>query len=188
MLSNPAPSHLKPRVLIVDDQPDTYELLQVATRHCAPCDQTLCNVSFDYAAAPTEAVALLNETCYDACVLDIRLKGFNGLNLGALIRERDVNVPLAYYTGLDSEEARAEATRQRAFFWLKSRIDHPVTLLNLIRDLAQLNPCIEHGRVDNHGHLRRLPVTPIVVPAVLATLAAYADHKQQARATTSASV
>src|SRR4051812_34003854 len=48
---------------------------------------------------------------------DIRLKGFSGLNLGELIREHDVNVPLAYLTGLDTEETRAEATSQRAFFW-----------------------------------------------------------------------
>jgi CheY-like chemotaxis protein len=179
MSANLALDH-KPRVLIVDDSPDSFELLTVAARHCSTCAEAgEPDIEFEYAETPEEAVEKLNATCFDACLLDIRLKGFNGLNLGELIREHDVNVPLAYYTGLDSDEARTEALKQRAYYWLKGRFEHPTQLLKLIRELAQLNPCQAGGvsRTDNHGHARRLERTPIEIPEVLRLLIQYSSEK-----------
>lgn len=161
-----------PRILLVDDERDTFEMLKVGMR--------LYNVTdfkADYADNPTDAVEMLNARCYDACVLDIRLKGFSGLNLGDLIREHDVNVPLAYLTGLDTEEARLEAARQRAFFWRKDRFTNPHELLKLLGELVRLNPCVEGKRMDNHGFPRKLSETPIQIPSVLRLLVAYSSQK-----------
>jgi DNA-binding NtrC family response regulator len=169
------------RILIVDDQRDTFDLLSIAARHCALCASAEASVEFDYAETPEEAVQLINQRCYDACILDIRLRGFNGLNLGDLIREHDANIPLAYLTGFDTPEVRAEALRQRAFFWRKERFQNPHELLLLARELASLNPCADGGeRVDNHGFKRRLPETPIEIPDVLQMLIEYSTLKASA--------
>lgn len=164
--------HTCPRVLLVDDERDTFDLLKGGMRHYGVTD-----FAVDYAETPTEAVARLNEQCYDACVLDIRLRGFSGLNLGDLIREHDCNVPLAYLTGLDTEEARAEATQQRAFFWRKDRFTDVHELLKLLGELVRLNPCVGGKRIDNHGYPRKLKETPIEIPPVLQRLVAYSSHK-----------
>jgi len=161
----------------VDDERDTYELLKTGMQLYRTGE-----FQIHYVEHPNMAVEAINARCYDACVLDIRLKGFSGLNLGDLIREHDVNVPLAYLTGLDTEVARAEATRQRAFFWPKQRFSNPKELIHLLGELVSLNPCVEGKRLDNHGFMRQLPTTPIEIPAVLRTLVAYSQNKASAQA------
>lgn len=165
----------RPRILLVDDERDSFDLLKAGMRFYG-----ISEFEVDYADNPTAAVEMLNGRCYDACVLDIRLKGFSGLNLGDLIREHDVNVPLAYLTNLDTEEARSEATSQRAFFWRKDRFTDIHELLNLLGELVRLNPCVEGKRIDNHGFPRKLKETPIEIPPVLQLLVTYSSQKAAA--------
>src|SRR5207244_2296103 len=104
-----------PRVLIVDDD----EIISVALNHFRA--RLELQVNFVYAADVAEAVEKINGNCFDAAVIDVRLPGVTGVSLGALIREHDVNIPLAYLTNLDTETVRAEAVAQRAYFLNKLR-------------------------------------------------------------------
>lgn len=136
------------------------------------------DIEFTGAANVAEAVEAINSTCFDAAILDVRLPGVTGLSLGAEIRERDVNIPLAYLTNLDTPTVRAEAIAQRASYWPKLQFigdDQGIqNLLTMISEMAQLNPCVEDGvRIDNHGHRRKLPQTPFKVPEALDTLLTY---------------
>jgi CheY-like chemotaxis protein len=161
-----------PRVLIVDDD----EIISVALNHFRA--RLELQVDFVYAADVAEAVEKINGNCFDAAVIDVRLPGVTGVSLGALIREHDVNIPLAYLTNLDTETVRAEAVAQRAYFLNKLRFigtsEGMGALLKIIMEMVQLNPCVDGGvRIDNHGFARRLTKTPIEMPEVLSTLLSY---------------
>jgi CheY-like chemotaxis protein len=161
-----------PRVLLVDDEPDIYFFINALKSECGGRFE-LC-----YADCGTTAVDMLNAECYDGVLLDMRLPGLTGACIGDLIREHDPNIPMAYLTNLDTEDARAQAVRVRAFFWLKLEMLRDKAdihkLVTLINEMVQLNPCVdEDKRLDNRGHARLLPRTPIVIPSVLKTLAAH---------------
>lgn len=122
-----------------------------------------------------EAIERLNEVCFDAAVIDVQLPGVSGVSLGDLVREHDVNIPLAYLTNMDTENVRIEAMSQHAFYLAKSRFfgtdEGMKNLLAVISEMSQLNPCIEGGmRIDNHGYPRRLKHTPLELPKGLAVL------------------
>lgn len=161
-----------PKVLIVDDD----EFIPFAIEHY----KSRCKVGIDfvYASDVGEAIEKINAECFDAAIIDVRLPGVSGVSLGALIREHDVNIPLAYLTNLDTEVVRVEAASQRALFLSKLRFIGSTagmqSLLKIITEMTRLNPCEAGGaRVDNHGFPRKLPQTPIEIPQVLSTLLNY---------------
>jgi DNA-binding response OmpR family regulator len=161
-----------PRVLIVDDD----EMIPFALIHFSKLFEV--ELEIVHAGDIGEAVDRLNEKCFDAAVLDVRLPGVTGISLGALVREYDVNLPLAYLTNLDTEAVRVEAAAQGAIFLQKLRWfgepDQTHVLLKIIRELAKRNPCLNgEGRLDNHGFPRLLKATPIELPGVLKTLLGY---------------
>lgn len=158
-----------PRVLIVDDD----EMVHHSLSHFR--DHFDVRMDLEHASDVGEAVDKINGKCFDAAVIDVRLPGVTGVSLGALVREYDVNLPLAYLTNLDTEAVRLEAAAQHAVFLEKLRwfssADATHTLLKIIAELARQNPCLESGlRVDNHGFPRHLKETPIELPDVLKTL------------------
>ncbi len=161
-----------PRVLLFDDDPTIPTFLEIERKHSGA------QVTFEHAVDVEEAINQLNEKCYDAAIIDVRLPGVTGVSLGALVREYDVNLPLAYLTSLDSPVVRREAEIQRALFLLKYDFvmeDGGLNrLLNIVMELAQLNPCIGGGvRLDNSGFPRHLEHTPIELSAGLSTLLNY---------------
>ncbi len=161
-----------PRVLIVDDD----EMIPHSLCHFS--DHFGIPMEIVHASDVGEAVDRLNEKCFDAAVLDVRLPGVTGISLGALVREYDVNLPLAYLTNLDTEAVRIEAAAQGAIFLQKlrwfSNADETHILLKIIRELANRNPCLDGSlRLDNHGFARHLKATPIELPEVLKTLLGY---------------
>jgi CheY-like chemotaxis protein len=132
-------------------------------------------IDFRHAADVAEAIELLNHECFDCAVIDVRLPGVTGASLGALVREHDVNIPLAYLTNLDTEAVRKEAIAQRAFFLQKLQFlqsdEGMAELLGIIEAMAALNPCVKDGvRVDNHGFPRHYSQTPIKLPESLMVL------------------
>lgn len=162
-----------PKVLLVDDDDTVATGLEEYRREFG--------LAIEFQSAPDAgmAVDILNETCFDAAVLDVRLPGVTGVSLGDLIRERDVNIPLAYLTNLDTPTVRVEAVNHRATLLVKS--DYFLCseglevgmkrLLTIIGEIAKLNPCLDGGvRIDNHGFPRQLPTTPIELPNVLKIL------------------
>lgn len=172
-MSEPQSINKNPRVLIVDDDEMIPSALIHFSKHFGV------EMEIVHASDVGEAVDRLNERCFDAAVLDVRLPGVTGISLGALVREYDVNLPLAYLTNLDTEAVRVEAAAQGAIFLQKLRwFSEPSEthiLLKIIRELANRNPCLdgEAARIDNHGFARQLKATPIELPGVLKTLLSY---------------
>lgn len=129
------------------------------------------DLEFVHASDIQEGIDRLNESCFDAAVIDVILPGVTGVQLGSLVREHDPHIPLAYLTNLDTEQVREQAAQHQARFLFKHAFfDEPgeegiKTLLMVINSLARLNPCLTGGvRIDKQGFQRQLTKTPLDLP------------------------
>jgi CheY-like chemotaxis protein len=154
-----------PRVLLVDDD----ETIPIVLAHFA--EKFGVHLQFVHASDIQQGIDRLNESCFDAAVIDVILPGVTGVQLGSLVREQDPHIPLAYLTNLDTKAVRDQASKHHAWFLFKHAfIEQPgedgiKTLLLLINRLAHLNPCLLGGiRIDKQGFQRKLARTPIQMP------------------------
>jgi CheY-like chemotaxis protein len=94
------------RVLIVDDRPDTRELVTVILETCGAADVTA-------VASSQAALAALECERFDVLVADIMMPGEDGYALirkvRALAPEQGANIPAVALTALGSEDDRAAA-------------------------------------------------------------------------------
>jgi CheY-like chemotaxis protein len=96
------------RVLVVDDDADTREMLVVILESSGAIVTT--------ATSAAEAIASCEETCPDVLISDIGLPGEDGFalmrRLRALPRSRGGEVAAIALTGYDSDADRAQARRE----------------------------------------------------------------------------
>jgi response regulator NasT len=123
------------RVLIVDDDRNINMILGEVLRYAG----------YDVVAAesPDEAIAAVAATRPDLAVLDIRMGGASGLELGATLRD-DFGVPFVFLSALEDEATVRQATEMGAIAYLVKPLD-----------MRQCLPTIEaaHARA---AELRRL--------------------------------
>lgn len=158
-----------PRILLVDDEPDMQHFLTVWAARMG--------LELEIVAASDiqEGLDRLNESCFDAAIIDVILPGVMGVQLGEQLRAHDPHIPLAYFTNLDTPTVRQEAEKHHAYYLYKPKYlgtsEGMTNLLNSINMMAHLNPCLEGGvRIDNQGFQRKLPTTPIVLPEQFETI------------------
>lgn len=82
------------RVLLVDDDEDYYVLTRALLSDIE--DQSY---ELDWKLSYGEALAALQQTSYDVCLLDYQLGGRNGLEVLGAVRERGDRTPLIMLTG-----------------------------------------------------------------------------------------
>jgi len=102
------------RVLIVDDDHNIIVLLGEVLRHAG----------YDVVAAesPDEALAAVAATRPELAVLDIRMGGASGLDLGATLRD-DFGVPFVFFSAVDDEATVKQATDMGAIAYLVKPLD-----------------------------------------------------------------
>jgi DNA-binding NtrC family response regulator len=105
------PSHLATTALIVDDDRSVREVL----------GRWLAESGVDVVACGSfeEAKAHLARHTPDVLVTDIRLQGYNGLQLVMEMREKRPTAPCLVITGHDDPVLRKEAEHMRARYLLK---------------------------------------------------------------------
>lgn len=163
---------------------DDDEVVPAYLSHCARKHGY--GLQFVHARDVGEGIDRLNESCFDAAIIDVILPGVTGVSLAEQVRLHDPLIPLAYLTNLDTENVRNEAREHNATFLFKQTFigagaEGIERLLQIIRELAQLNPCLDGGvRIDNQGFERQLPRTPIELPPVLRILLDYSRACQAA--------
>jgi len=118
--TNRAPGKLnRPRILIVDDEPDIRELI----------DLTLARMGMDTdcAGSVEEAIGLLNTRTFQLCLTDMRLPDGEGLEIVRYIAEQSMPTPVAVITAYGSTENAVSALKAGAFDYLSK----PVSLESL---------------------------------------------------------
>ena len=91
----------RPRVLVVDDDPNLTELL-VDTLEVIGYEATP-------ALSPKEALRMLSEESFNLVVTDISMPGMSGIELMQRIKEERADLPVMLITGVGSDELKQEA-------------------------------------------------------------------------------
>ena len=92
----PAPPALGLSVLVVDDDPDARGFLRLDLEH----------VGFDVrtAAGGEEALAMIRVDRPDVVLLDVRMDGIDGFETCQQLRQRELELPVIFMTGLGETE------------------------------------------------------------------------------------
>lgn len=96
----------KERILIVDDSPDTLDILQ----------QNLSSRGHVVAGVPgaSEALELLARENFDLVLTDMKMPGMNGIDLTRAVRERYPDIEVMMITGYATVESAVEALKTGA--------------------------------------------------------------------------
>lgn len=105
----------RPRVLLVDDEPDLLDLLEL--------DMARMGLDSERAASVAQAQALLGRQDFDLCLTDMRLPDGEGLEIVRHIAEHLPRMPVAVITAFGSAENAVVALKAGAFDY----VEKPVT-------------------------------------------------------------
>jgi len=89
-------SAVKPHILFVDDEAALCEMLSLYFREMG--------VEVTAAATPRQARDLIDETPFQAIILDLNLAGEDGLEVLRFAKSKTPQVPVIIFTGLDVDE------------------------------------------------------------------------------------
>jgi DNA-binding response OmpR family regulator len=110
------------RILIVDDEEALAYSMQQALQAEFP------GVLVELGYSGEEGLSRMAEANYDLIIADLRMPGFNGLELVKGVRYLDRQVPIVLVTGFGSETVRLEAERLGANWYLEK----PFNIVDLV--------------------------------------------------------
>jgi CheY-like chemotaxis protein len=116
------------RVLVVDDTPDTLEMLSLML--------TLSGAQVLVAASAREALAVIERTPPDVLVSDLGMPEMDGFDLVRTLRERGSRMPAVALTGFSSDEYRTRAFESGFQAHLTKPVE-PDALVSLVAGLRR---------------------------------------------------
>jgi two-component system, NtrC family, response regulator PilR len=114
----------RPRVLLVDDEPDLLDLLEM--------DMARMGLDSERAANVAEAQALLQQGGFDLCLTDMRLPDGVGLDIVRFIFDHAPATPVAVITAFGSAENAVAALKAGAFDYVEKPVT-PEKVRSLVR-------------------------------------------------------
>jgi DNA-binding response OmpR family regulator len=121
---------MKPKILIVDDERHLVGSLQQTLLLEFPGSQV------DAAYSGEEGLSRLAECTYDLILADLRMPGFDGLELIRGVRYLSPDVPIVLMTGYGSDLIRDEARELGVSDYVEKPFDVS-DLLRVVRNLLQ---------------------------------------------------
>lgn len=118
------PALKRPRVLLVDDEPDLLDLLEM--------DMTRMGLDSARAASVAEARDCFRNGVWDLCLTDMRLPDGNGLEIVRHIAEHAQSTPVAVITAFGSAENAVAALKAGAFDYVEKPVT-PEKIRSLVR-------------------------------------------------------
>ena len=101
-----------PRILIIDDDCDSSEVMQLMLQYSDDGYETTC------VSTPEEGLRLAAARRFDLYLLDYRLVGIDGVEVCRILRQTDMETPIMFFTGEAHESVRQEAMRAGADAYL----------------------------------------------------------------------
>ena len=101
-----------PRILIIDDNCDSYELMQFMLQQANAGYEITC------VSASEEGLRLASAHRYDLYLLDYRMRGINGVEVCRRLRQTDAKTVIIFFTREAQESVRQEALRAGADAYL----------------------------------------------------------------------
>ncbi len=112
-------------VLVIDDQKPLLEVVSLFLERFG-------NMNVKTALTAKEAMILLENTTFDALVVDYDLPEINGIEFLKMLRAKGDTTPFIIFTGVGREYAAIEALNNGADFFLKKGEDAQSQLLELV--------------------------------------------------------
>lgn len=103
---------LSPRILIIDDDRDSCELMQLMLQYSNASYEITCVLT------PAEGLQLAAAHPFDLYLLDCRFVGIHGIDVCRRLRQTDTETPIMFFTGEAQESVRQEALRAGANAYL----------------------------------------------------------------------
>lgn len=110
-----SPNLPRPRVLVVDDD------VAMTQAYARVLGSVAASVSRATDAA--EALARLSSEPFDVVVSDLQMPGVSGIEMLRVVRERDLDLPVIFVTGVASLESAAAAVELGAFRYLQKPVE-----------------------------------------------------------------
>jgi two-component system response regulator PilR (NtrC family) len=124
----------RPRVLLVDDEPDLLDLLEM--------DMARMGLDSARAASVAQAKTHLEQGGFDLCLTDMRLSDGIGLDIVRFIAEHVPAMPVAVITAFGSTENAVAALKAGAFDYVEKPVT-PEKVRSLVRSALQA-PAVEN--------------------------------------------
>ncbi len=128
----------RPRLLIVDDEPDMLRLLSRSVVQDLACEVTT-------AGSGADALVLFEKHDFDLALLDIRMPGMDGLQLLEELQSRKPGFTVVMMTAFGAIEVAVNAIRKGAYDFITKPFDHD----ELIHHLEN---ALERGRLLSENH------------------------------------
>jgi nitrogen regulation protein NR(I) len=121
-----------PRILVVDDEPLTLELIVEGL--------TDRGYSIDVAASGTEAIAKAEETSYDVVITDLNMPGMDGMEVLDHFNENRPGTMVILLTAYGTIETAVQAVKRGAFDYLTkpAKLDEIIIILQRAEELNAL--------------------------------------------------
>jgi len=119
----------RPRVLLVDDEPDLLDLLEL--------DMARMGLDSARAGNVADALAQLRQGVFDLCLTDMRLPDGEGLSIVRHIAEQLPNMPVAVITAYGSAESAVAALKAGAFDYVEKPVT-PEKVRSLVRSAIKV--------------------------------------------------
>lgn len=131
----------RPRVLLVDDEPDLLDLLEL----------DMVRMGLDSARAGTvaDALAQLGKKSFDLCLTDMRLPDGEGLSVVRHIAEHAPETPVAVITAYGSAESAVAALKAGAFDYVEKPVT-PEKVRSLVRSALKVPEPVGGVRGERH--------------------------------------
>lgn len=122
----------RPRILIVDDEPDARDMLAAMLFHEG--------YEMTFAANGPEALAAIKEIAPDAVLLDVMMPGMDGFEVCQRLRDDPLRaeVPIILVTALDDRDSRLRGIEAGADDFVTKPVDR-VELRTRVRTITRLN-------------------------------------------------
>jgi two-component system response regulator PilR (NtrC family) len=119
----------RPRVLLVDDEPDLLDLLEL--------DMVRMGLDSARAGNVAEALGQLGKASFDLCLTDMRLPDGEGLSIVRHIAEHAPETPVAVITAFGSAESAVAALKAGAFDYVEKPVT-PEKVRSLVRSALKV--------------------------------------------------
>lgn len=116
-------------ILVVDDELEARNYMVMAAQAFGS------DFTVDTASGVQEAVDKLNNSPYNALILDVSLPVMNGNILAVFVRKAFPKLPIAFLTNYESETAKQMGEETQSEYWSK---------LEKMADFSTLQKCMEN--------------------------------------------
>jgi len=129
---------MKPRLLIMDDEPDMLRLLSRSVGKALDCHITT-------AASGEDALARFEPDAFDLALLDIRMAGLDGMAVLEEIQARAPGFTVIMMTAYGAIEVAVEAIRKGAYDFVTKPFDHD-ELIHHLRNALERGQLLQENR------------------------------------------